>query len=747
MKIRNVIVLLLSLMLLFSCAQPAPNGGINYNIYPYVRFTLSETSDYFIASVLKGATVESLSIPGEIHTDYGTMPVREFAGFENSSDASNLKVLVLHVNVRTIKEGALDYATALERIEVVGNKGNIWADLPRLKKPGQHFIGWRAGDVFVKEGAVIDPAHPNAISVYEPHSMKLQEGKEPTCTQPGRKSYYECSICHELYLDAEGHIPVTLEELNVPAYKHDLKYHEEVPATCTNPGIRSYYECKRCNLYFSDENGENKITDIIIAQKPHSLRYVVQIDPTCQRLGIIAHYHCDVCNKNFSDADGKIELDTVEIAKVDHKSSGEWSKNTESHWKKCIWCSYEFDKADHDFDEGVFIKEPSNKEKGLRRYTCNTCGHENDVEVPEHDHVTGETKVVLPTCFKQGYTLDTCAYPDCGVVVKTNYVPALEHEGIAYYLEEPTCMEDGHIAYFHCNICGYNFESKSSKDILENIVLKKVAHEASSAYECGEDYHWNDCIYECGTKLNVKAHKFDQKNTSGEYKERNATCTSPAIYHYSCICSAKGSATFSDGSALGHNITQHVFEKPATCTEDGNVESWYCDRCGNHFIDEGCTSSKQPYELVLKKLGHDYQFEHDDNQHWQMCSRCYEEKANSRGDHVWAYDIFGRQYCTVCNFFPAVSQGGFDVSVIDKTPLGHLEQTVDGNSVSVKFVNDNSAYPPTKLVWYLNDTALVEFEGNTVIKFNMDLPLLYRVKCEYENDFGARSENLSIRNY
>lgn len=79
---------------------------------------------------------------------------------------------------------------------------------------------------------------------------------------------------------------------------------------------------------------------------------------------------------------------------------------------------------------------------------------------------------------------------------------------------------------------------------------------------------------------------FTIQNTSSTYLKTEATCTSPATYYYSCECGAKGTATFTLGSALGHS-----YDWTDYC---GTCEYYYgeikCNRC-NDVVDSQPHSS------------------------------------------------------------------------------------------------------------------------------------------------------------
>ncbi len=63
--------------------------------------------------------------------------------------------------------------------------------------------------------------------------------------------------------------------------------------------------------------------------------------------------------------------------------------------------------------------------------------------------------------------------------------------------------------------------------------------------------------------IDATGHDYAEQNTDAQYLASEATCTSAAVYYYSCSCGEKGTDTFASGSEFGHNY------------KDGE-----CDRCG-----------------------------------------------------------------------------------------------------------------------------------------------------------------------
>lgn len=145
-----------------------------------------------------------------------------------------------------------------------------------------------------------------------------------------------------------------------------------------------------------------------------------------------------------------------------------------------------------------------------------------------------------------------------------------------------------------------------------------------------------------------------------------------------------------------HNIELVKREKAATCTEDGNVEYWYCEDCETSFADEDATSVLAEDEIVLaatghtwdegrltvepdcvnagettytcvdcgavrtepvKALDHDYAaIKWDELSHWTACTRCGKEEEGSRKYHDFVTDS-SSDSCADCGQKIVYSEG------------------------------------------------------------------------------------------
>ena len=70
-----------------------------------------------------------------------------------------------------------------------------------------------------------------------------------------------------------------------------------------------------------------------------------------------------------------------------------------------------------------------------------------------------------------------------------------------------------------------------------------------------------------------------------------------------------GTATVSNynGDVLHEHTLTKVEAKQATCTEDGNVEYWFCEECGQYFSDEYGTSPITKEQTIVKATGHKFE--------------------------------------------------------------------------------------------------------------------------------------------
>lgn len=221
-------------------------------------------------------------------------------------------------------------------------------------------------------------------------------------------------------------------------------------------------------------------------------------------------------------------------------------------------------------------------------------------------------------------------------------------------------------------------------------------------------YEMNDIPFEVTpatvTVTIPHVHVYDKEVATEGYLKTGATCTEAAVYYKSCECGAKGTETFTSGSALEHDYTKKVenntYLKTAAsnCTEY-NVYWYACSRCdanakddaaatdkyytsttaGNHSFTEkiedaahhvagtgtDCQSVKQYYYdcAYCDQIGtttwdsttngpHNYAavWSSDADGHWHECSLCHDKKDQAAHTPGAAATETTPQVCTECNY-------------------------------------------------------------------------------------------------
>ena len=169
---------------------------------------------------------------------------------------------------------------------------------------------------------------------------------EATCT--AKAVYYKSCVCGETGTE-------TFEYGEYAA--HTLVKTDRVEPTCIENGTEAYWTCSECGKSFSDENGQNEISEPVVIPATGHTYGDWKKDAT-------GHwYECSVCEnkKDFAehtpDKDAPTETEGVvctvcgyEIqpaAGHEHSPSDVWSADDQYHWHACGGCSQQLDKAAH----------------------------------------------------------------------------------------------------------------------------------------------------------------------------------------------------------------------------------------------------------------------------------------------------------------------------------------------------------------------------------------------------------------
>ena len=245
-----------------------------------------------------------------------------------------------------------------------------------------------------------------------------------------------------------------------------------------------------------------------------------------------------------------------------------------------------------------------------------------NTELP-HQHIYGDATCTAPR---------TCKILNCGHTVGNPLGHEMEH-----ILEAPKhCVREGNIECYFCDECEEFFadeEGTQPLTLADVIILPYGNHDMAGATctdpstckrpNCGHTVgdplghdmeHILEAPKHCVREGNIECYfcdeceEFfaDEEGTQpltladviilpyGDHDMADATCISPKT------CKRENCG-HTAGDPLGHKM-EHVSAKPATCTETGIVEHYYCEVCEKTFED---IEGKTPLDNVIEPENRD----------------------------------------------------------------------------------------------------------------------------------------------
>ena len=216
---------------------------------------------------------------------------------------------------------------------------------------------------------------------------------------------------------------------------------------------------------------------------------------------------------------------------------------------------------------------------------------------------------------------------DGGQTTDCNHVSLTHHDAV-----ESTCAEDGNIEYWTCSECGKYFaDAEAEVELTESqLSVKAKGHnlnyvaavEASCAVD-GNNECWkcDDCgkyfadaeakaeLTESQVVINAKGHNLSHTAAV------EATCTTDGnIEYWTCdkcgkyFADEKAANEIKESEtviAAAHSLN-HTAAVEATCTTDGNIEYWTCDKCGKYYADEDASVEITEGDILITANGHTF---------------------------------------------------------------------------------------------------------------------------------------------
>lgn len=467
--------------------------------------------------------------------------------------------------------------------------------------------------------------------------------KEPTLEEYGI-ARYTCTVCGQT-----KDVDIWFD------HEHVLVHHSAVTPTCDNEGNIEYWECSICHTYFANAEGTEIIEDVTLAPAHQKSQLLRTERPSCTEIGY-NWYHCNLCGEDWSE----------EIPATNHTFSTEPTvipvTCTEWGFKfyACTACGYYDDAAMEKTPptgHSAFEDDPNRSETpatcetdGQRSWTCtNDNCSAADNKVVEVIPATGHNLVTVKmaaTCALYAYEYTYCANDGCttyadtesvelggktydvsivveGVKTAVNYVPdSLKVTGNQYDpnnhileirpINEPTCTTPGNSVEFCPNCSNYevikvvpalghdyditivdNVTTVQEKDCVNDLIVKVKCSRCEVVSEeftpeggkatghvsdgtpgvviaptCSADgytqYHCSVCDNDYQTDI-VEYQPRDEYTLDQAKKEhtgleadegreiyREGSCTLVGLYRYECTDCQEYVLVVIDGTGLGH---------------------------------------------------------------------------------------------------------------------------------------------------------------------------------------------------
>lgn len=327
----------------------------------------------------------------------------------------------------------------------------------------------------------------------------------------------------------------------------------------------------------------------------HYIVYHKEKAPTCLKKGFVNYWICNTCGgKIYADAECTQELSEIPIIPALGHDLGQGNVSKEANCTEEGIATYSCQREGCDYTETKSIptngkhvyEEPSytwNEDNTECTATeiCSLCKYEDTESVK-----TQETTLIPATCSQEGKVHYTAVFTNNNFTTqdKEVIVPQLSHKNTEIRnARNATCESSGYSGDIYCKDCG--------KFLSEGSIIKAKGHlwddgtvkKEPTCVEKGEKvYTCFRCNATKTEKLEAVGHKWNDKETT----DLKATCTTSGRKSIHCsVCDE-----IQDGSqqiipALGHNWSEGVIEKKATCTEKG-MQIVTCLRCGKEKEEE-----------------------------------------------------------------------------------------------------------------------------------------------------------------
>lgn len=133
----------------------------------------------------------------------------------------------------------------------------------------EHWACGTCGKLFADEACTVEMSQADTVAPALGHKLEAVAEVPATCETPGVRAHYACATCGELFLDAEGEQPADEDALAIPALGHKLEQVVAVAPTIDKEGVEAHYRCTVCGELYWDAEGTKKVehADDLVVEK------------------------------------------------------------------------------------------------------------------------------------------------------------------------------------------------------------------------------------------------------------------------------------------------------------------------------------------------------------------------------------------------------------------------------------------------------------------------------------------------
>ena len=435
------------------------------------------------------------------------------------------------------------------------------------------------------------------------HALDLVDEIPADCTESGVKAYYVCSDCGELFADADAANAIESPEV-IEALGHTEVVIDAVAATCTTAGKTEGKYCSVCD--------ETLVSQIIISANGHQNVVSEAKDPTCTENGRTEGVACSVCGVPSS-------IQNVVPALGHDWDSGEVTTPSTCSEKgvKTYGCNrcdetrteeVALDKNAHSWNDGEITTASTCSSKGVKTYACIACG---DTKIEYIDTDSNAHSWVDATC-EAAKTCSLCRATDGS---------ALGHNYESVVTVNPGCTEAGVRTYTCKNDSAHTY-TEPVDALGHDIIIDAAVAATCTATGLTEGQHCSRCDGATVAQAVAPAtgHSYDNAadadcNSCGEIRDVacthqntekidavDATCTASGLTE-GARCLSCGEITEAQRIVPAKGHTEVVDAAvAATCTASGLTEGKHCSVCNTVLVAQTATNALGHTEVVDKAV-------------------------------------------------------------------------------------------------------------------------------------------------